>query len=277
MHFSYAQYTPAPTYPPQCVIARCRICVHTVYMYLYPIASVLLVSVVSLAGVFTLSLTETALRKYLFLLVSFAVGALIGDAFIHLVPEAFGKIADPVAVSIVIIAGILLFFVLEKLLHWHHHETAKEELTIHPNGRMILLSDGVHNFIDGLIIGASYLVSVEIGIASTIAIVLHEIPQEIGDFGVLVQSGYTTGRALLLNFLSALTALVGVVLALVIGSATDMLTLWLMPLAAGGFMYIAMADLIPEMHKTKHPLHSVLQFAAVLLGIGAMLVLLSIE
>lgn len=247
-------------------------------VYLYPIASVLAVSVISFVGIFTLSLTETTLRKYVFLLISLAVGALIGDAFIHLIPQAFEESGDPVLTSVAVIAGILIFFILEKILHWHHHEASDEvALAIHPSGRMILFSDGVHNFIDGLIIGASYLVSIEVGMATTLAIILHEIPQEIGDFGVLIHSGYSTGRALLLNFLTALTALGGTVVALIVGNATDVLTTWLVPLAAGGFIYIAMADLIPELHKTKHVPYSLLQLAAVLAGIGAMLLLLMVE
>lgn len=247
-------------------------------IYLYSVASVIVVSLISLAGVFTLSFKEVALRKYLFLLVSLAVGALIGDAFIHLIPEAFEEVGNPTLISIAVIAGILIFFVLEKVLHWHHHETGGEATpAIHPRGRMILFSDGVHNFIDGLIIGGSYMISIEAGIATTLAIILHEIPQEIGDFGVLVHSGYSAGRALFLNFISALMALAGTVIALVVGNATEELAFWLVTIAAGGFIYIAMSDLIPEMHKTRHVPHSVLQFIFVLIGIGAMLGLLLVE
>lgn len=245
--------------------------------YLYPIASVLVVSLVSFIGVFTLSIKESTLRKYLFLFVSLAVGALIGDAFIHLIPEAFEGSNNPTTVSVAIIAGIAVFFILEKVMHWHHHHSDEECPEIHPTGRMILFSDGVHNFIDGLIIGASYLISVEVGIATTIAVILHEIPQEIGDFGVLVHSGYSTTKALLFNFFSALTAIIGAVLALIIGGTTETLTSWLIPIAAGGFIYIAMADLVPEMHKTKHVPHSILQFVFALVGVVSMLVLLLVE
>ncbi len=246
--------------------------------YLYALISVSAVSLVSLVGVFTLSLKESVLRKYLFLLVSLATGALIGDAFLHLIPESFEGAASAPFVSLAVIGGILLFFVLEKFLHWHHHEAGDETCPdIHPSGRMILVSDGVHNFLDGLIIGASYLAGVEVGIATTLAVILHEIPQEIGDFGVLLHAGYSKGRALFLNFLSALTALAGVALALTIGSATDTLASSLLPFAAGGFIYIAMTDLIPEMHKTKHAPHSFLQFLTVLAGIGAMFLLLFVE
>lgn len=246
--------------------------------YIYSIASVLIVSLISLVGVFTLSLKEATLRKYLFLLVSLAIGALIGDAFIHLIPEAYEQTSNPTIVSVAIIAGIIIFLILEKVLHWHHHQAEDQNCPeIHPTGQMILMSDGVHNFIDGLIIGVSYLVGVEVGIATTIAVILHEIPQEIGDFGVLIHSGYSTGRALFLNFVSALTALLGTIIALIIGHATEVLTFWLIPLAAGGFIYIALSDLIPEMHKTKHVPHSILQLISIFIGIGAMLILLMVE
>lgn len=247
-------------------------------IYFYAIISVLAVSAVSLVGIFVLSLSESVLRKYLFLLVSLAVGTLIGDAFLHLIPQAFGEVHDSSLISLGIIAGILIFFLLEKVLHWHHHDTDSEvEHAVRPTGRIILVSDAVHNFIDGLIIGASYLVSIEVGIATTLAIMLHEIPQEIGDFGVLLYAGYSRGRALFVNFLSALTAFFGTLLALLLGNATEALVFWLVPLAAGGFIYIAMSDLIPEIHKTKYVPHSVLQFLAILMGIGIMTLLLLVE
>ena len=247
--------------------------------FIYPIISVSIVSLISLLGVFTLSLKENLLRKYIFILVSLAVGALLGDAFLHLIPEAFEIILNPIHVSVAIIAGIFIFFVLEKFLHWHHHHQtgADDKHCIHPAGHMIVISDGVHNFIDGLIIGSSYLVSVEVGIATTIAIILHEIPQEIGDFGVLIHSGYSAKKALWLNFLSALFAILGTVIVLVVGAKSSLLTTWLVPLAAGGFIYIAMSDLIPEMHKVKNTKESTLQILAVLIGLGAMFLLLLLE
>jgi len=233
---------------------------------------------VSLLGVFTLSLKEKILRKYIFVLVSLAVGALLGDAFLHLIPEAFEIISNPIHVSVAIIAGILIFFVLEKFLHWHHHQTgADDKHCIHPAGHMIVISDGVHNFIDGLIIGSSYLISIEVGIATTIAIILHEIPQEIGDFGVLVHSGYSVKKALWLNFLSALFAILGTAIALFVGTKSGFLTSWLIPISAGGFIYIAMSDLIPEMHKVKSTKESVIQILAVLVGLGSMFILLLLE
>jgi len=245
--------------------------------YLYALVSVLIVSAVSLVGVFTLSLKEAFLRKYIFIFISLAVGALLGDAFIHLIPEALESASNPVLISILIIAGIVAFFILEKFLHWHHHGEDKNEPHVHPVGKLVLVSDGVHNLIDGIIIGVSFIVSVPVGIATTIAVILHEIPQEIGDFTVLLHSGYNRKRALWLNFLSALTAVAGVVIAFILGESGEGFSLWALPVAAGGFIYIAVADLIPELHKTKEVRHSVLQIIAVAVGVIAMAGLVFLE
>jgi zinc and cadmium transporter len=244
--------------------------------YLYALAGVIVVSLISLIGIFFLSLKEAMLRKFIFLFISLAVGALLGNAFIHLIPEALEG-APGILTSILVIVGILLFFVLEKILHWHHHGEDSGDQEIHPVGRLVLFSDGVHNFIDGIIIGASFLVSIPIGLATTLAVILHEIPQEIGDFAVLLHSGYTKTRALWLNFLSALLAVAGVVIALTFGGIIEILSLRLLPVAAGGFIYIAVADLIPELQKTKEQKYSVLQFFAVIVGVGAMAILALLE
>ena len=247
-------------------------------VYIYAISSVILVSLLSLIGLFTISLNKELLRKYIFVLISLAVGALLGDAFIHLIPEAFEAIGNGTHVSIAVVLGILIFFMFEKVLHWHHHALGEEhEETIHHNGQMILISDSVHNLIDGLIIGASYLVSIEVGIATTLAVMLHEIPQEIGDFGILIHSGYTRAKALWFNFLSASFAVVGAIISLSFGKATDSLILWLLPIAAGGFIYVAMSDLVPELHKNNKTSQSLIQFFAILLGIVAMLLLLLLD
>lgn len=245
---------------------------------IYTFASVAVVSIVSLVGVVTLSWNDRFLKASVFVLVSLAVGALLGDAFLHLIPEAFEETANPTRLSLAIIAGLLLFFVLEKFLHWHHHQGLEaSEPAVHPVGKMVLISDGVHNFIDGLIIAASFLVSTEVGIATTIAVILHEIPQEIGDFGVLIHSGYSKAQALWLNFFSAIAAVVGAAVGLLLGGATESFTVLLIPIAAGGFIYIAMTDLIPELHKTKVVKHSLVQLTAIIIGISAMAGLLALE
>ncbi len=246
-------------------------------IYSYTFASVLGVSLISLLGILALSFREDLLRRYVFIFISLAVGALLGDAFIHLIPEAFEEAHDPMIVSILIISGIFFFFVLEKFLHWHHHGEDTEESHIHPVGKLILFSDGVHNFLDGIIIAASFTVSVPVGIATTIAVILHEIPQEVGDFAVLLHSGYTKRRALCLNFLSALTALLGAIVFFIIGEMAESLAAYFLPIAAGGFIYIAVADLIPELHKTKKMRHSAAQLGAVGMGVFAMIALTFFE
>jgi zinc and cadmium transporter len=232
---------------------------------------------VSFVGISILLIKERNLKDYIFVFMSLAVGALLGDAFIHLIPEAFESISNPLTVSLLIIGGILLFFIIEKFFHWHHHGEDVEESHIHPTGKMILVSDGIHNFIDGIIIGVSYLVSVPVGIATTVAVILHEIPQEMGDFSVLIHSGYTKYRALWLNFASSLVAVLGVLIVFLFGESIAPFAVWIAPVAAGGFIYVAIADLIPELHKTKVIKHSLIQLVVVLCGIGAMIALLLLE
>lgn len=245
--------------------------------YIYALASTIIISLVSLVGVFTLSIKEEFIRKYVLLFVSMAVGALLGDTFIHLIPESFEMIGDGTTVSLLIIAGIFIFLILEKFFHWHHHDDDTDEHHIHPVGKLVLFSDGVHNFIDGIIIGISFLVSIPVGIATTIAVVLHEIPQEIGDFAVLLHAGYSRKRALLLNFLSALTAILGTLFAFALGEMGEVFTAWILPIAAGGFIYIASSDLIPELHKTKSGRQSLLQFLFIIIGVGLMLAMTLLE
>jgi zinc and cadmium transporter len=246
-------------------------------LYLYTFVSVAVVSLISFVGIFALSLKEEVLRKYVFIFISIAVGALLGDALIHLIPEAFADSPNGTLTSVLIVAGVLFFFILEKFLHWHHHGEDKDDDYVHPVGKLILFSDGVHNFMDGIIIGTSFLISIPVGIATTLAVILHEIPQEIGDFAVLLHSGYTKRRALWLNFLSALCAIVGATLVFTIGGFVENSTFWFLPLAAGGFIYIAVADLIPELHKTKEIKYSLMQIAAVMTGVLAMVALTYLE
>ncbi len=246
-------------------------------VYLYTFASVMVVSLLSFIGILALSLREDLLRKYIFFFISLAVGALLGDAIIHLIPEALENSSNTALTSTLVIGGILLFFILEKFLHWHHHGEDKEDMHVHPVGKLILFSDGVHNFIDGIIIAASFMVSLPVGLATTLAVILHEIPQEVGDFAVLLHSGYTKKRALWINFLSALAALLGAVFLFVVGSMAEMAITWFIPIAAGGFIYIAVADLIPELHKTKDPKNSLAQIASVIVGVLAMLALVYLE
>ncbi len=246
-------------------------------IWLYTLSSVIIVSLVSLIGVFALSVSQEKLKKILIYLVSFAAGTLLGDAFIHLIPEAYGSFGNIALIPIYILSGILIFFVLEKFVHWRHcHEIACDNHP-HPITYTILAGDTVHNFIDGLIIAASYLVSIPIGIATTAAVVFHEIPQEIGDFGSLVYGGYTRAKALLFNFLTAISAVFGAIIVLTLNINDSALTEFLVPFAAGGFIYIASSDLIPELHKNTEPKKSFWQLAAFVSGIILMFALLFIE
>jgi len=242
----------------------------------YTLISVVIVSLISFIGALALILKRELLKKSIFILVSLAVGALLGDVFVHILPEAYEEMGDPTTVSFLIIGGILIFFILEKALHWHHHTMEHAEEHVHPIGKMVLMGDGVHNFIDGLMVATSYMVSIEVGIATTIAVILHEIPQEIGNFGVLIHAGYTPKKALWYNFLSALTAVAGAGAALLFGTVSEAFAVWLLPVTAGGFIYIALSDLIPELHKddTKQ---GIVQVLAIVVGVACMTALLALE
>lgn len=245
-------------------------------IYLYTFGSIAVVSVLSLTGILLLSFKESVFRKYIPLFISVAVGALLGDSFIHLIPEALIH-DDTTSMSLLIIAGILLFFVLEKFLHWHHHGEDTEATHIHPVGKLVLVTDVIHNFLDGIVIAASFMVSVPVGLATTLAVVLHEIPQEVGDFAVLLHAGYTKRRAICLNFLTALSALFGAALFFTIGEYATPLAAYFIPLTAGGFIYIAVADLIPELQKTRQLRNSLYQLVAVIGGVAAMAALTFLE
>lgn len=247
--------------------------------------SVVLVSLVSLVGLATVSLGRERIRQLVAALVSFAVGALLGDAFIHLIPEAFAGEASPLRPSLLILGGMLLFFLLEKflrhrhgLLHRHHHHAEEEEGGRPALAAINVIGDAIHNFIDGVLIGASYLVSPALGFSTTIAVLLHEIPQELGDFGILLHSGLSVRKAVLLNLASASVAIVGTVTALVVGTLLGtIVTSVLVPLTAGGFVYIAAADLIPELQHDRTLRGGLLQACLISLGIAVMAVLAVLE
>lgn len=246
-------------------------------IWIYAILSVFAVSLISLIGVFTLFIRREKLEKFLIYSVSLSAGTLLGDAFIHLIPGAYENTRETFMVSIYILLGIIVFFILEKFLHWQHCHEAHCDEHPRPLSYVILAGDTLHNFIDGTIIAASYLVSIPVGIATTIAVIFHEIPQEIGDFGSLIYGGFTRGKALFFNFATALTAVAGAAIVLAISAHADKIADLLVPFAAGGFIYIATADLIPEIHKHTETKKSLWQFAAFFLGIGIMLTLLLFE
>jgi zinc and cadmium transporter len=207
-------------------------------------------------------------------MISFSAGGLFGDAFLHLLPEIVELHGFSLTISLSLLLGIIFSFVVEKIIHWRHCHHPTTEDHPHPFAKMNLVGDTVHNFIDGIIIAGSYLVSIPVGIATTIAVVFHEIPQEIGDFGVLLYGGYTKNKALFVNFLTALAAILGAVIALVLSSSVEQLAMFIVPFAAGNFIYIAGADLIPEIHKEVELSKSIMQGITFILGVLVMLGLL---
>lgn len=245
-------------------------------IWIYGIVSVLIVSIISLIGVFTLSISNKKLEKFLIYLVSLSAGALFGGAFLHLLPEVINE-GFVLTTSYFILVGIVLFFILEKIVHWHHCHHGLEKEHIHSFAVMNLVGDGFHNFLDGIIIGVSYLVNIPLGIATTLAVALHEIPQEIGDFGVLLKGGFSKKRAILWNFISALVAVLGLVLAFVLGSFVTNIHHFLIPIAIGGFIYIAGSDLIPELNREFSIKMSIWQLLTFVLGIAIMALLLLLE
>jgi len=246
-------------------------------VWIYTLLSVFVVSLISLIGIFTLSVSQEKLSRILIYLVSFAAGTLLGDAFIHLIPESFNQGEESIQVSFFILLGILIFFILEKFIHWRHcHKIACDDHP-HPFSYIILVGDSAHNFIDGMVIAASYLVNIPLGLATTLAVIFHEIPQEIGDFGSLVYGGFSRVKALIFNFLTALFAVGGSLLILFINLQSEKLINFLIPLTAGGFIYIASSDLIPELHKQSELKKSFWQLFAFILGIGLMFLLLAFE
>ncbi len=210
--------------------------------------SVAAVSLISFVGASILALGPQRLRKVLPALVALATGALLGDTFLHLLPEATeSHDGFTAAVGWSVLGGLLGFFVIEQAVHWHHHgEDLAPETHVHEVAWMNLLGDFLHNLIDGMLVAGTWLVSPEAGLATTIAVALHEIPQEFGDFGVLLHAGLAPRRALLLNFASALAAVVGAVAVLVARGHIG-IERWVTPVAAGGFLYVACADLVPEL------------------------------
>jgi len=260
------------------------------FITLWIFGSVLMISLVAFVGVFTVSMREKRIHQLLVFIVPLAVGTLLGGAFLHLIPEALENINNTIISALLILSGIMTFFILEKIFRWHHHfsstdarnkENPHPSLTVDDNkhvGSLILASDGLHNFVDGIIIAVTYLAGgVGIGIATTIAIVLHEIPQEIGDFGILLYAGYKRTTALFYNFLSALTAVLGAAFVLVIGSFAETLMHLALPFAAGAFIYIATANLVPELHKNHGGKRSAYEIIGIILGILLMYLLLFLD
>ena len=245
-------------------------------VWLYSIVSVLLVSLVSLVGLVLFGIKLKNLKRVLIYLISFSAGALLGDAFIHLFPEII-EIGFTIWSAIFILAGILMFFILEKVIHWQHCHMPISKEHVHPFAYMNLIGDALHNFIDGLIIAGSYVISIPVGIATTLAVIFHEIPQEIGDFGVMLYAGFSKWKALGLHFMTGLVAVIGTIMGLWLTNFFKNSEMILISIAIGGFIYIAGSDLIPELHKETKISISIGQVIGFILGVAVMMLLLLIE
>lgn len=234
---------------------------------IFTLLSVLIVSLISLIGVFFIFLKKNALNNVLLFFVSLSVGSLLGGAFLHLIPESLGNGGFTFKISFLILAGILIFFIIENFIHWRHCHVPTSKDHPHHLGTMNLIGDGVHNSIDGLIIAAAYFVNIPLGIVTTLAVIVHEIPQEIGNFGVLLYAGFTKRKALFFNFLTALTAMIGAIIGILFSESSQAFVSIIIPIAAGGFLYIAGSDLIPEMHKNQENSFPFKNLIGILLGI----------
>lgn len=248
--------------------------------FTYGLISIIITSLVSFIGGLLFIISKDKLKKVLPYLVSLSVGALIGDALIHLLPEAFAG-GDGGIVGIFALGGFFAFLLLEHALHWHHSHDGDEESHDHGNhiSTLVTVADGVHNFIDGIIIAIGFTLGTEVGIATTIAVILHEIPQEIGDIGLLIYGGWSKAKALFYNFISACMAILGFLSVYIFDNYTDLFESnlpYFLAMAAGGFIYIASADLIPELKKN-HRKDFVKHIMVILAGIIAMALLLLLE
>jgi zinc and cadmium transporter len=228
----------------------------------------LLMSAIALVGSITLLLSERTLQRILLPLVAFAAGSLIGGAFFHMIPAGLSAGMRQETVFGLILAGFAVFFALEQFLHWHHCHRAESDCK-KPLTYLILIGDGLHNFLGGLAVAGTFLIDIRLGIITWLAAAAHEVPQELGDFGVLVHGGWARGQALFYNVLSALTFLVGGLVAYVASSRLDVA--FLVPFAAGNFIYIGAADLIPEVKAHGDLKANVVHFIAFVIGVLLML------
>ncbi|MGH7484994.1 MAG: ZIP family metal transporter [Terriglobales bacterium] len=292
-------------------------------IWLYALTSVSLVSVLSLMGVFAISVKPHTLARITFVLVSLATGCMLGNAIVHLIPESFEAVQageiNSFTVSLLMLAGFLVCFAFERVLNFHchhsgafHHDPdgcdhehgghghdeahahdgcenacatgscgkqeceggqcAHRHVSIHPLGHLSLMAHAMDNFTDGILIGATYLISIPAGIATTIAIVSHEIPMEFGGFGVLVKSGFTRWQAIFINFCSAIVATIGTLLVLYFGQIIHKLPVYLTPIGAGTVLYICAVGLIPQLQQEKDRKRAALTILIMLAGVAVMVV-----
>lgn len=232
----------------------------------WALVSVTAVSLLSLLGAIFMTLQRKTLQGIITYSLAFSSGVLLGSTFFELLPESLELL--PNGAFAWTLTGFVVFFCLEKILQWHHHVEGRHDHKEKTFAYLTLIGDSIHNFADGAVIAASYLISVPLGITTTLAIVTHEVPHELSDFLILLHGGFSNTRALMFNFLSATTAIAGTVLVLVLGTRFAGLERYLVPLAAGNFLYIAASDLIPELLTRRHGSTSLLQVGMLILGIS---------
>jgi zinc and cadmium transporter len=223
-------------------------------------------SLIGLVGILTLWINQKSMNKIIFWLVAFSAGTLLGGAFFHLIAEAVEQI-EPLYAMVFTMIGFVIFYIMERFLFWHHcHEG---HCDVHPFSYLLLVGDGMHNIIDGFVIAASFLVDIKFGIITTAMIISHEVPQELGNYAVLLYGGFDKWKASLYNFLAQITCVLGGLLGYYMGTAYD-ITAYLLPIAAGGFIYISASDLIPELHKEKQIKKSLISLIVFLVGVVLM-------
>ncbi|SRR6056297_279945 len=229
------------------------------------VVSGLTMSSLALVGAVSVLMPSATLERILLPIVGFAAGSLLGGAFFHMLPESVDALDNRLAIYVALVAGFLAFFFLEQFLHWHHCHRS-DHTTHRPLGHLILLADGLHNFIGGLAVGGAFVVDVRVGLVAWLVAAAHEIPQELGDFGVLMHSGWQRRSALAWNFASALTFLLGSLVAYAIADQVEVA--YLLPFAAGNFVYIAAADLLPEIAREESAADKLQTTAAFLAGLA---------
>lgn len=233
----------------------------------FVISATLLVSAFSLIGALGVSWLTKRFPHFILGLVSLSAGSLLGAAFFHLLPEGIEELGVETT-FLVTVGSYCLFLLMEKILPWQHCHT--EDCPVHTFAYLNLVGDSVHNFIDGLVMAAAFQTNVGLGVATTLAVMLHELPQEWGDMGVLLHAGMPRRRALMANVAVSLTAVLGGVLGLALGMFDAGLTPYLLPIAAGGFFYIASSDLVPELRQSKSRLQDWLIWLALVVGVLVM-------
>jgi len=235
------------------------------------ITSGLIMCGIAMVGSVLFLMTEANFKKLLLPLVALSAGTLIGGAFLHLVPEGLESFkGDSYVFFLWLLAGFLVFFALEQIIHWHHCQNADADCKA-PLGYLILIGDSLHNFIGGLAVAGTFLIDIRLGITTLLAAAAHEVPQELGDFAVLLHAGWSRKSALLLNMLSGLTFLIGGLVAY--GASKNLDITFLVPFAAGNFIYIGASDLIPEVNKHHHLSENIKNFLAFVAGLALMMAL----